>query len=215
MRQNQPYSGKNKKIGVLGGTFNPVHLGHIHMAKSAINQLDLDKVVFMAAGIPPHKKLDFNTSPKDRLNMLSLAIDEYDNFCIDDYEVYLEEKAYSYLSLERIHKHLNTSSKIYFIIGADSLMYLDKWRHPEKLLKLCSFAVIPREQYTKAQCVEKINALTNTFGGEIVYIDCEKVEMSSTKARVYNFENDNRNLNKKVIEYIKRNGLYKKLIITV
>lgn len=209
MSKNHPYSGKNKKIGVLGGTFNPVHLGHIHMAKSAIEHLSLDKVVFMAAGIPPHKKLDFNTSPEDRLNMLKLAIEDNDNFFIDEYEAYIDEKAYSYLSLQRIHKKLDKSSKIFFIIGADSLMQLDKWKHPDKLFATCTFAVIPRGEYTKEQCQNKITELNKKYNGEIIYVDCEKYNMSSTTAREQGL---NENLDDKVDEYINRNGLYERMI---
>jgi len=209
MRQNQPYLGKNKKIGILGGTFNPVHLGHIHMADSALEQLKLDSIVFMVAGIPPHKELDFNTSPKDRLNMLSLAIEDNDKYVIDDYEAHMTEKAYSYLSLERINKSIDKSSELYFIIGADSLMQLDKWKYPKKLFRLCKFVVIPRGDYTKDECLEKITSLQKEFGGEIIYIDCEKIKMSSTKARDYDFESESANLNKKVIKYINRNGLYR------
>lgn len=203
-----PYLGKNKKIGVLGGTFNPVHLGHMHMAESAIEHLNLDRVVFMAAGIPPHKKLDFNTSPEDRLNMLKLAIEGNPKLFIDDYEAYMDEKAYSYLSLQRIHKALSKSSEIFFIIGADSLMQLDKWKYPEKLFAMCTFTVIPRGEYTKAQCENKIDELNKVYNGEIVYIDCKKFNMSSTKAREKNLKE---NLDTKVFEYIKRNGLYEKM----
>lgn len=211
MSKKNPYSGKNKNIGILGGTFNPVHLGHMHMAESAITHLNLDRVVFMAAGIPPHKKLDFNTSPEDRLNMLSLAIEDNDKLFIDDYEAYMDEKAYSYLSLQRIHKSLDKSSKIYFIIGADSLMQLDAWKYPEKLFTMCTFAVIPRGDFSKKQCEDKIAELKKIYNSEIIYVDCEKFYMSSTKAREQSLKE---NLNSKVVAYIKRNGLYDKMINT-
>jgi len=214
MGQKRPYSGKNKKIGVLGGTFNPFHLGHMHMAESAIDYLNLDRVVFMIAGIPPHKKLDFNTSSADRLNMLELAIEDNDKFYIDDYEAHIDEKAYSYLSLQRIHKSLDKSSKIYFIIGADSLMQLDKWKYPEKLFSMCAFAVVPRGNFARKQCEDKINQLQRTYDGEIIYIDSKKLDMSSTIARAYSFEGESQYLDKKVVEYIKRNGLYDKMINT-
>ncbi|MBN2879864.1 MAG: nicotinate (nicotinamide) nucleotide adenylyltransferase [Clostridia bacterium] len=208
MNKNQLYKGKNKKIGILGGTFNPVHNGHIHMAKCAMEKLGLDRVVFMAAGIPPHKMLAFNTSPEDRINMLKLAIRGNDQFFIDDFEAGSAEKAYSYISLERIHESLNESSALYFIIGADSLMQLDKWKRPEKLLSLCTFAVIPRDGYTKVQCEEKIDELTKEYGGEILYLDCEKYNMSSTVARDYDYDETSSNLDENVAEYIRLNGLY-------
>ncbi|MEX1377907.1 MAG: nicotinate-nucleotide adenylyltransferase [Eubacteriales bacterium] len=214
MGKQNPYTGKNKKIGILGGTFNPVHFGHMHMAESAMKYLNLDRVVFMPAGIPPHKKLDYDTSPEDRLNMLSLAIAGNDNFFIDDYEAYFDEKAYSYLSLQRIQKLKDKSSELYFIIGADSLMQLNKWKNPDKLLKLAKFAVIPRGDCSKKECLEKIESLQNEYGGEIKYIDCEKVEMSSTKAREYDFNNQSKNINPEVAKYIIENGLYKKMTDT-
>ena len=211
MKNSLLYSGKNKKIGILGGTFNPVHSGHINMAQCAYTNLNLDKVVFMPAGIPPHKELDFDTSPKDRLHMLTLAIKKYDNFFIDDYEAYSGQKAYTYLSLQRINETLDNSSEIYFIIGADSLMQLDKWKSPEKLLALSKFAVIPRDGITDKQCTEKIKSLTKEYGGEILYLKCKKVKMSSTRARESNLSEDTEFLNKKVVKYIKRNGLYNKM----
>ena len=211
MKKKSLYSGKNKKIGLLGGTFNPVHSGHIHMAECATEHLKLDRVVFMPAGIPPHKELDFNTSAKDRLNMLSLALKDYDNFLIDDFEAYSDEKAYTYLSLQRIKSLLHDTSEVYFIIGADSLMQLDKWRNPGKLLSLAAFAVIPRGDITDNECTEKIKQLTEEYGGDIFYLPCSKVKMSSSKAREYSFTSDNQYLDERVVEYIKRNGLYSKM----
>ncbi len=210
MNQKKLYSGKNLKIGILGGTFNPVHLGHMHMAESAMKYLDLDKIVFMPTGIPPHKNLEFGTSPGHRINMLTIAIKNTSNYYIDESETYMNDKSYSYLSLKRIHKYLDKTSKLFFIIGADSLMYFDKWKYPDKLLSLAAFAVIPRGEITKAQCEKKINILKKNFGGEIIYVDCEKMEMSSTKARGYNFNQNTVNIDERVAEYIKRNGLYNK-----
>ena len=211
MGKQNPYSGENRKIGILGGTFNPVHYGHMHMAEQAMKSLLLDRVVFMPAGIPPHKNLDYNTSPEDRLNMLSLAIADNDNYFIDDYEAHFDEKAYSYLSLQRINELKSESSQLFFIIGADSLMQLDKWKHPEKLLRLAEFAVIPRGEYSKKECLAKIEALESEFGGKITCIDCKKTDISSTQVREQDLSKGPKNIDPKVAKYIIENGLYKSM----
>lgn len=207
-KQKVTYKGKNLKIGILGGTFNPVHLGHLYMAKQAQRHLGLDRVVFMVCAIPPHKDLAFDTPVSHRLEMLEIMLQDDVNFVIDDFEAHLKKKAYTYKSLRRIDKEIDDTSSLYFIIGADSLMQLDLWREPEELMRLTKFAVIPRGDFTKDECVKKIALLKNTFNAKIQYIDCEKMDMSSTMVRDAIDEKRAQFLDERVHEHIKENGLY-------
>lgn len=209
MKENKnPYKGENLKIGILGGTFNPVHIGHIHMAYSAMEFLNLDRVVFMLCAIPPHKKLAYNISSDKRLSMLKIALKEHKQFIIDEYEANVKYKTYTYKSLVRINKEKDTNTKIYFIIGADSLMQLDSWKEPEKLMKRTSFALVPREGYTKKSCMKKIEYLKTEYMADIVYIDSDNVNVSSTNIRDMDDITRLKMLDENVYKYIKENRLY-------
>jgi nicotinate-nucleotide adenylyltransferase len=143
--------------------------------------------------------------------MIKLAIEESDNFYIDDYEVYSSNLSYTVDSIKRISKVLPENSELYFIIGADSLLYLDRWYDAQTLLDITNFVVIPREGYKKDDCENKIEQLKLEYNARITYINCKPIQLSSTSIRksIVNDEYKNLSVNKKVIRYIKENRLYK------
>ena len=121
------------KIGVFGGTFNPVHNGHIQLALSAQKEYALDEVWFLPNGNPPHKMGEkIEASREQRKEMLSLAIKKYRQFRVEDYELWREEPSYSCETMEFLKKRC-PDFQYYFLIGADSLFSLRNWRNPEKL----------------------------------------------------------------------------------
>lgn len=208
--QKNLYTNVKTSIGVLGGTFDPPHSAHIHMAKTAKSKLNLDKVIFMPCGMPPHKKPIEISNSIHRTKMLELMLCDYNDFYIDAYELMNPMPSYTLDSIKRIDILMPESSKMYFIIGADSLMYLEKWHEARKLFKITNFAVIPRCGYTKEECMNKIKLLKSEFNTKIIYLDSDTMDLSSTAIRE-SFKNDQNiyNIEEKVAKYIKDNELYK------
>jgi nicotinate-nucleotide adenylyltransferase len=180
---NELYMQQNIKIGLLGGTFDPPHAGHMHMAECASWLLGLDKIVFLICGNTPHKDADAVSPPEHRLAMLRLAIDGHENYRIDESELYSMEKSYTVNSIMRIRQILHPSSRLYFIIGADSLMYLEKWHDAERLMQITSFICIPREGFSDDACREKILLLRQEYSADIHYMDCPRQNAASAGIR--------------------------------
>jgi len=133
------------KVGILGGTFNPIHIGHINIAETALLDFELDKVIFMPCYIPPHK--DTNVLPGGvRYELVEAAIKKYKNFEVSDYELQKGGVSYSVDTIKALKK-MYPENEYYFIIGADSLCQLHTWREVYTLLELCSFLTITRPGY--------------------------------------------------------------------
>lgn len=130
-------------IGIFGGTFNPIHLGHLLVAQDALEQLRLARVIFIPSAIPPHKHADKLASAADRLRMIELGIRGNDRFEVDDVEIRRGGKSYSVDTLTQL-KAQNPRAVFFFIIGADSLRELHLWREVGQLVTLCTFVTVPR-----------------------------------------------------------------------
>lgn len=131
------------RIGLLGGSFNPVHLGHLIMAENARDQLDLDQVVFVPAGRPPHKQGQHLASVEDRVAMVRLAIAGHDAFVVSDLDIDHREPSFTWRLLERFHDR-HPAADLWFIMGGDSLHDFPTWSRPERILKLARLAVVER-----------------------------------------------------------------------
>lgn len=132
------------RIGILGGTFDPVHNGHIYLAKKVCLKLSLDKLIFIPTYIPPHKKGVKVTHARHRYNMLKLAISGNEKFKISDMEIKRKGRSYSVETLRRLRRRYGAKAEIFFITGSDSLKELDKWKNMEEILKLCKFVIVER-----------------------------------------------------------------------
>jgi len=137
----------SKRIGILGGTFNPVHSGHLHMAGCALKKLRLDRVIFVPAYIPPHKRIHPGATAKDRLRMLRLAVSGKRKFEVSRYELRKKGTSYSVRTVAHLAKKYGKNTKLFFLIGADSVPGLSKWKDIGRLRKIVSFAVAPRAGY--------------------------------------------------------------------
>jgi nicotinate-nucleotide adenylyltransferase len=135
-------AGKRKRIGILGGTFNPIHLGHLLIAQDAMEQMALDRVKFIPSATPPHKTAEALASERDRLQMLRLAIRGNDHFEVDDIEIRRGGTSYS------------VEADFYFIIGADSLRELHLWRETQQVVRLCTFVTVPRPGFEAKPVVD-------------------------------------------------------------
>lgn len=131
------------KTGILGGTFNPVHLGHILLALEAREKLKLDEVLFIPTGDPPHKTGQALASAKDRHEMVRLAISGYPFFKVSSMEIDRKNKSYTIDTVREL-KTQRPGDSFYFIIGLDAFMEIGSWKEPETLLNLVHFIVVSR-----------------------------------------------------------------------
>lgn len=195
-----------KRIGILGGTFNPVHVEHVMMAKRAVEELALDKLIVMPTFISPHKE-NKAVDPEHRLNMLKLAFAGCDKIEVSDYEIEKQGKSYTYLTVEHFKERENC--KLFFIVGGDMLVNFKTWRYPERILNACDLAVFTREEYF-ADFEREREYFIKTFGKDFYKLSYTGKDASSTKIRVYSAFNIPLDglVDKAVEEYIKENNLY-------
>ena len=133
---------ESRKIALFGGTFDPVHLGHIHIAQAARDALDLDEVRFIPCRISPFKTTNAPSSPEDRIEMLRLAIHELPWTVVDDFEVQREGPSYSWQTAEAMKARF-PNSRLFWIMGTDQWELLTDWAHPEKLAACVEFIRAP------------------------------------------------------------------------
>ena len=131
------------KIGLLGGTFNPIHTGHLVLAQECWYQLGLDKVVFVPAYVPPHKEVEGEVSAADRLNMVRLALEGDDRFEISTYEMDAAATSYSIGTIKHFREK-SPSADIFFLTGADSAESLSMWKEIDQILSLTTFVIATR-----------------------------------------------------------------------
>jgi len=193
------------KIGILGGTFNPIHSGHIAMAEYVVENLGMDKICFLPNGQPPHKK-DYKIADKHhRLEMVKLAIQDNHKFYVSDYEIMQDKHCYTVDTIKYFHSLSNDD--YFFIIGADSLFQLSTWKNADELKKICSFIVCDRARQgdTDAE-VERLRQQ----GCNIMLCDMPLVNITSTDIRRMVKEGISISgyTDEKVAQYIYKNKLY-------
>lgn len=183
-----------ERIALYGGMFDPVHLGHLHAARQALNALGLDRVIFMPASVPPHKK-GCHVDGAHRFHMLKLATEGEDRFCVSDYELKKEGTSYSYETVQHFAA-LYPEDKLYFLIGDEAYALLHTWKNPEIIKSLAEFVVVTREG------VKPEDAL---------YVEIPKVVISSTEVRnaIASGKDASAFLPPSVKAYIEENGLYR------
>ena len=132
-----------KRIGILGGTFNPVHKGHLRLARDARKRFNLDRVFFIPCAQPPHKRPDRLAPAKHRLAMLKAVVKDDPRFAVSDIEIKRGGLSYSIDTVQRL-KRLHASAEVYFIIGGDSINELNSWKRIGELQELCTFIATGR-----------------------------------------------------------------------
>jgi nicotinate-nucleotide adenylyltransferase len=132
------------RVGLLGGTFNPVHNGHLAIARQTRDALALERVVFIPTGDPPHKPHEALASARDRYEMVRLAIASDPFLSLSDVDVRRPGKSYSIDTVRLLQEQFGPQSQLYFLIGLDAFLEFPTWRDPETLLSLCSFVVLSR-----------------------------------------------------------------------
>ncbi len=145
---------RRERVGILGGTFNPIHLGHLLIAQDAMEQLGLARVKFIPSATPPHKTVDKLASERDRLRMITLAIRGNAGFEVDDIEIRRGGKSYSVDTLTELRRR-EPRANFYFIIGSDSLRELHLWREAQRLVTLCTFVTVPRPGFDPKPVIDR------------------------------------------------------------
>ncbi len=170
------------KIGILGGSFDPIHNGHLNMALKSYEQYDLDEVWLIPNGNAPHKDSDKMADASHRLAMCQLVAAEYPFLKTCDIEIVSEEYSYTYITVTKL-KEQYPEYEFYFIMGADSLDYFEKWRKPEIIASVCKILVINRDEFSEEDMKEKIHKINEVFLADISIVHCQKLDVSSTELR--------------------------------
>lgn len=201
-----------KKVGILGGTFDPIHLGHLLIGENAYEQLDLDSVLIMPSGCPPHKDTTLISDEIHRSTMVKLAIAGNKHFEYSGFE--LERKGYIYTAdtLEILKKD-NPDTSYYFIMGEDSLINIEKWYKPNKIMEFCTIVVAHRNQGNDNVLDEQVQYLQNKYDADIIKIDIPLIEISSSdiRHRVESKDTIRYMVPTDVENYIYKNNLYKEV----
>ena len=201
---------KKNKIGIMGGTFDPIHIGHLILAQSAYEQLSLDKVLFIPSGKPPHKPNRTGASDEDRVAMTRLAIADNPAFELCLIEMNSTTPTYTYLTLKRLYEE-NPDDEYYFILGEDSLIDFLTWKKPEDIVKYCHIVCGIRPGLTDEKPDAIIEKTRSVIEGDYIMITSPLIEISSCEIR--SRYRDGKSIRyyvpSKVAEYIERNSVYK------
>ncbi len=173
---------KKKRYGILGGTFDPIHNGHLFIAQTAMEELQLDKIMFIPNRVSPHKTTEKVTEAYQRLIMAEIAVIDHDKFCVSSMEINRKGPSYTIDTIQELVKE-NPNTDFYFITGTDVFMELDTWKNHELLLKLIKFVVVTRSGFSYIDLDQKIKYLKEKYDGDIVKIKIPSLEISSTDIR--------------------------------
>jgi nicotinate-nucleotide adenylyltransferase len=167
------------RIGILGGTFNPPHLGHLVAAQEAYRELDLDRVLLIPAGIPPHKPIDDEPGPEHRLELCRLAVGDDPRFTVSDLELRRDGPSFTVDTLKTLRTQ--SPSDELLILGGDIAAGLPRWHEPERVLELATVAIAKRRGTSKAAVQDALAQLT---GGERArFFQMPRIGISSTMVR--------------------------------
>lgn len=198
-----------RKVGIMGGTFNPIHYAHLVLAESAYEQYELDEVIFLPSSQPAYKPLQEIVSNEHRLRMIELAIENNTHFSISTLEFEREGNTYTADTLQ-VLTGMYPDDEFYFIIGGDSLFDLEKWSRPEVVLRLTHVLAAGREDKNNQEILDRINELNHKYHARIHYLEIPSLDISSRMIRSRLKENKTVKyfLPDNVISYIKENHLY-------
>lgn len=187
------------KLGIYGGSFNPIHIGHLIIAEYVREHCNLDKILFIPLGTASHKNDNLLLDKNKRFDMVKVAIEDNENFLISDIELKKEKTSYTIDTLLELKK-MYPNDELYEIIGEDSAVDIELWKDYNKLLELAKFIVLKRPNYNLKKDYKNMELIDNI-----------QIEISSTdiRNRIKNNKSTKYLLSEKVYNYIKENNLYK------
>ena len=171
-----------KRLGILGGTFDPIRIGHLEIAKSIYEHLHLEKIIFIPAYIAPHKVGQDFAPAMDRYIMTKLAIEPYPYFTVSDMELKRSGVSYTYDTLVELHK-IYPEHEFFFIIGADSVTGLHTWHRYQEMFELTTFVGAERPGYDNSAIVQAVKNLGKRAEEKIMLLDTPENSISSTSIR--------------------------------
>lgn len=201
------------KIGIMGGTFNPIHLGHLMMTEYIREEMNYDKILFIPTGNPPHKQIDV-LDAEVRMEMVKIAVADNPYFEVSDVEVRKEGISYSVDTVAELKKQY-PEDELFFIIGSDILPDLKDWRRFDELARSIRFILAVRpgfESLSREEIRGEIRDLHMRYGAEITVVETPRYEISSTdlRNRLASGKSVKYLIPDEVIEYIESRGCYKR-----
>jgi nicotinate-nucleotide adenylyltransferase len=213
------------RIGVLGGTFSPVHIGHLRAAEEAVDALGLDTFIFLPAAVPPHKPSEQIISFEHRWQMLNLALASNPRFQASDLERRRPGKSYTVPSLNELRKEFKEDSEIFFLLGLDAFLEINTWWHYKELFSIAAMVVLRRPGYQEQDLEKMLHAAVSPFYSwkpegkcfrhpvllPVYYLKITRIDVSSTQIR--SLAAAGRSMRylvaPEIISYIMQNGLYR------
>lgn len=199
------------RVGIYGGTFSPIHTGHVEAAKAFMSQMWLDVLFVIPTGVSPHKEMSEGVSNADRLRMCELAFEGVEGVIVSDMEMRREGKSYT---VDTLRELTDTDRRLFLLCGTDMILTLDQWRDPDEIFRLAYPTYIRREEDAELdeKLVAKITEYRNKYGKNVVRINSPAVVVSSSevRAKIGNGEDITGLVPPAVAEYIKEKGLYAK-----
>lgn len=200
------------KIGIMGGSFNPIHMGHLMMSNYIREEIGLSKVLFIPTGKAPHKN-NYEVDEFERYKMVDLAVRDNPYFEACDIEIKNTKTSYSVETLRKLHI-MYTGCRFYFFLGSDILLDLKSWKKFDELSKLCTFICAIRpgfEKISRADMNREIKYLQNTFSTKIQLVETPRYEISSTdlRTRIENRKSVRYLIPDPVIDYIEKKSFYR------
>lgn len=200
---------EKRKIGIMGGTFNPIHYGHLTLARTSYEVCELDEVIFIPTGQPYLKNQSNLASKEMRLEMTKLAIEDIPFFSWSNLEQKREGNTYTCDTIKEL-RLLYPQVRFYFIMGADSLFSIENWKNPEIIFEYCTLVVAVRDEKAMDELQKKGDDLSQRFGAVVELLPMHQIHISSTdiRNRIMRREGINELLPPKVADYIRYHHLY-------
>lgn len=168
--------------GLFGGTFDPIHFGHLYIAEEALFKLKLDSILFIPTGNPPHKTNREITEALIRYELVNMAIKSEEKFSLSSYEIDEKGLSYTYKTLEYL-KNKEPDTNWFLVTGVDCLMELDSWKNVDEIFKLCTLVVFNRLGYEKGSILRQKKIVEERYNIKIIFLDISPVDISSTNIK--------------------------------
>jgi len=199
------------RYAIMGGTFDPIHFGHLAAAEAVKEELHCDKIIFIPSGNPPHKKKRELSDTIHRYTMTVMAVNSNPNFEVSNIEISRNGYTYTLDTVKQLLDFYSDNVELLFITGADAILEVETWYKVEELLKLCSFVAVTRPGYDISKLEQKLEYLESKYNSSLYSIDVPGLNISSTdiRKRVKEGRSIKYLVPESIEQYIYKNKLYK------